>query len=414
MTVPYQTRHVESRITEDLTDFRIVALVGPRQAGKTTLVRRIAFQQNRLYLSLDHLQTRELALQDPEGFIRRRNENLVIDEIQRAPELFLVLKQVVDEDPQTGRFLITGSVDLFAEGISPDSLAGRLALINLFPFSRGEQLQRSPSTFLDAAFSAEIPNFKSTGSDDELLDHIPIGGYPEVCFNTSKTKQHRWFLNYARTIANKDIDHLVGVNKRDELRRLISSTALSVGGLVNLAALGSRLSVDSKTVDRWLNLLEQLFIVQRVPAWHHSDVKRLIKAPMLYFLDTGLLCALRKVTSTSLSENRLLLGPVLKNFVFSELAKTASQSEDPTLISHFKNKDGIEVDFVLERLTGLTVGIKVKSTVTTRLEDFRGLELLSKKLGSQFACGIVLHDGYQIQQISSNLFAIPVKMLWET
>ena len=418
--MPYQTleagqlvtRHAEARIRVALTDTRIVAVVGPRQSGKTTLVRRIAEHDDRPFITLDDEQSRRFARDDPVGFVRGMDK-VVIDEIQRSPDLILALKRAVDEDKRPGRFLITGSVDLFRGSISPDSLAGRVETIELLPLSQAEIAGLSPSRFLDRAFDGDFPGLEQTGPTADLVDRVMSGGFPEALSRSQAARRSAWLRSYARSVVSRDVLDIASVRKSDELARLVDHAVLSAGNLLNLSSLASRLGVDSKTVDRWLVLLEHMFLVRRVRAWHHREIKRLVKAPKLHFLDSGLLATLLRADAAGLAANRRMLGPLFECFVHGELAKAIALTDETIAVTHYRDKDGVEVDLVLERSPGAVVGIEIKAAATVRPRDFRGLRRLRQSTGESFACGVLLHDGDQIQQVDSGLFAMPLKMLWE-
>lgn len=405
-----KARHAKPRVLGALSDTRIVALVGPRQSGKTTLARKIAADRDMSFITLDDEQFRQFANDDPGGFMRGL-DRAVIDEVQRAPSLILALKRAVDEDPRPGRFLITGSVDLFKGTISPDSLAGRVETIELLPFSQSEIAQDAPTAFLDSAFAADFPTLKETGRTPDLVARILAGGYPEALARSDPQRRQTWLRAYARALTTRDVAEILSVSKTDELSRLLDHAALSSGALINLSSLASPLGVDSKTIDRWLTLLEQMFVLRRVRAWHRNDLKRLVKTPKLHFLDAGLLAALRRVGEGEVQSDRNRLGPLLEGFVYSELEKQSALSPDPALISHYRDKDKVEVDFVLERERRL-VGIEVKASATVKTDDTRGLKRLQEATGEAFACGIILHDGERIQRIGDRLFAMPVSQLW--
>ncbi|HAY06377.1 MAG TPA: ATP-binding protein [Hyphomonas sp.] len=405
-------RHAEARILRALGDTRIVALVGPRQSGKTTLARKIAAARGMTFVTLDDEQFRQFANDDPSGFMRSL-DRAVIDEIQRAPSLILALKKTVDEDPRQGRFLITGSVDLFKGMLSPDSLAGRVETIELLPFSQSEIARTPPSGFLDRSFSASFPPIADTGRTPDLIVRVLRGGYPEALARSEATRRRDWLRDYARALALRDAAELAAVSKTAELSRLLERAALASGELVNLSALASPLGIDSKTADRWLTLLEQMFVLRRVRAWHTNELKRLVKTPKVHFLDTGLLAALRRVGADEIDANRQRLGPLLEGFVFSELVKQASLTSGEVYISHYRDKDQIEVDFVLERRRQI-VGVEVKAAATVKPEDFRGLRRLKDATGNAFVCGIVLHDGERIQKVGEGLYAMPIQELWVT
>ena len=408
----YVPRHAEARVREALADTRIVAIVGPRQSGKTTLARRIAADDGRPFISLDDDQHRRFAADDPIGFVRR-NPTAVIDEIQRAPALILAIKRTVDEDPRPGRYLITGSVDIFRAAISPDSLAGRIETIELLPFSQAEIARTGAPDFLDRAFAGNFPNLAATGGGIDLVRRILAGGFPEALSRAVPARRANWLRSYARSLAERDVSDIATVGKHDAMARLLDHAAVSSGQLLNMSGIGARLGVDGKTVDRWLALFEHMFLVRRVYAWHRNDLKRLVKRPKLQFLDPGLLAALRRIDTAAIAGDRQQLGPLLECFVYAELAKAASLSDDPVFFSHYRDKDQVEVDLVLERLPGAIVGIEVKAGATARPGDFKGLARLREATGRRFACGIVLHDGDRIQQAGPKLFAMPVGALWE-
>ena len=403
-------RHVETRLRAALADTRIVALLGPRQSGKTTLARKIAADLHLHFVTLDDEQFRRFANHDPDGFMRGL-DRAVIDEIQRAPDLILALKKTVDEDPRPGRFLITGSVDLFRGAISPDSLAGRVETVELLPFSQAEIDRHRACGFLGRVFAGDFPTLKASGRAADLIARVVAGGYPEALRRTRPARRRAWLAAYARALTTRDVVEIAEVSKTAELSRLLEHAALAAGQTLNLSALAGALGVDGKTIERWLRLLEQMFLVRRVPAWHRNDLKRLIKAPKLHFIDSGLLAALKCVSAGDIQGERSRLGPLLEGFVFSELAKLIGQSEEPVSLSHFRDRDRVEVDFVLEQ-AGKIVGIEVKATATLKPRDLHGLKRLQTAAGRAFACGVVVHDGERIQRVGDRLFAMPVASLW--
>ncbi len=408
----FVTRHAEARVRLALADTRIVAIVGPRQSGKTTLARRIAREDSRTFVSLDDEQHRRFARDDPAGFVRGLRIG-AIDEIQRAPELILALKREVDERPAAGRYLITGSVDLFKGTISPDSLAGRVETVELLPFSQAEIARAGPQRFLDRAFAGDFPTVEEIGPTSDLIGRVVAGGYPAALARAVPMRRQSWLLAYARAHAERDVSDIAPAGMRHEMVRLMDHLAVSAGQLLNMSGLGSRLGVDGKTVDRWLVLLEHMFLIRRIRAWNSNRLKRLVRTPKLHFLDSGLLAALLGADVAGIARDRQKLGPLLESFVHAEVAKAIALSDEITTVSHYRDKDGVEVDLVLERSGGATVGIEVKGGATVRPRDFRGLRRLMAATDDRFACGIVLHDGERIQRMGPGLFAMPVKMLWE-
>ncbi len=404
-------RHAEALVRLALTDSRIVAIVGPRQSGKTTLARLIAHDTGRAFVSLDDVQSRRFALDDPAGFLRGLR-GAVIDEIQRAPNLILEIKKDIDERPDPGQYLITGSVDLFQKAVSPDSLAGRVETVELLPFSQAEIADLDPPRFLDRVFSGDFPPNEKTGRTTDLIERVVAGGYPPALSRTVPSRRGSWLRAYARTLAERDVSDIAPVGKRDEMVRLLDHVAVSAGQLLNMSSLGTHLGVDGKTVDRWLVLLENMFLFRRIRAWHSNRLKRLVRRSKIQFLDSGLLAALLRTDARHLTRDRQKLGPLLESFVHTEIAKAIALWDDSTTVSHYRDKDGAEVDLVLERFPGAIVGIEIKAGATARPGDFKGLRRLKEAVGDRFACGTVLHDGERIQQVDSGLFAVPVKMLW--
>ena len=304
-------------------------------------------------------------------------------------------------------------MDLFRRAYAPDSLAGRVEVITLLPFSQAELTGSAQPNFIERAFQGDFPSLDHIGPGESIVNRVLTGGYPPVVTRQSSRKRS-WLLSYVRAVLKREEAEFLPVMKREQLHRLVEYAATTSGQLVNLSRLASYLGVDGKTVDRWLVLLEDLFLIRRVLSWGRSDLKRQIKGPKLHFLDSGLLAVLRSVTERKLESDRKLIGPLLESFVFAELEKAKTHIESPPFISHFRNKDGLEIDFLLEREAGQTVGIEIKSSVTIRPSDFHALSRLEDAVGSRFAAGIVLHDGDRVRQYADRMWSMPYEALWES
>ena len=406
-------RLVETRIKTALSDTPVVAINGPRQSGKTTLTRSLMGDSWR-YLTLDDPTVLAAARSDPAGFVRGL-DRAVIDEIQRAPELMPALKQVIDNDRRPGRFLVTGSANVLTMPRAQESLAGRMEIITLLPLSQAELKAVSAPKFLSTIFEGQLPKTIQRGIvADALLQVVLAGGYPEVLTRADERRRMTWCRQYLDAIIQKDLADISTVEKPAAVRRLIDALALQVGQITNISELGGRLGLTSPTTATYLGLLEKLFIVRRLEAWHRNEMKRLIKAPKTHFHDTALAAACRNLTFEKLLADRTTLGPLLEGFVFTELLKLAAVMEVTPRFYHYRDKDQVEVDFVLENDAGAVVGIEVKAGATVIAGDFKGLKRLQAATGADFRLGVVLYDGDEVLPFGDRLWAAPVSTLWAT
>ncbi len=409
------SRYVEGRLRGILADTPVAGVIGPRQSGKTTLAKMVG-GLDRPYLTLDDPAVLAAAESDPIGFVRGVNA-VTIDEIQRAPQLMLAIKQSVDDDRRPGRFLLTGSANIITAPRMRESMAGRIELLTLWPLSQAELLRQGPVSFLDRAFTTDAdvlvkPAGISARLATTLTELVLAGGYPEVIARASERRRQDWFRAYVRAIVERDIPEIATVERGEQLPRFLETVALFNGHLVNNAELGVRSGIDRKTADRYVALLEQLFLVQRLPAWSHSDLKRLIKAPKLHLVDSGLAAAVQGITASRIAQNRTLLGPLLEAFVVGELRKQAGWSDGHYRFSHYRDKDGVEVDVVIEDEQRRLIGIEVKASATVRAADVFGLMRL-RNASREFIGGFLLYDGEHILPFGDRLFAVPITALWQ-
>ena len=402
-------RPIEQRIRRDLGDTRVVLLAGPRQAGKTTLARKVAGKDMR-FLTLDDPATLAAAQSDPAGFVRGL-DRAVIDEVQRAPGLLLAIKQSVDEDTRPGRFLLTGSANLMTLPKVADSLAGRMSVIDLLPLSAAEVMRRSGG-FLEKVFKGTIADAEKPLVGDGLRDLVLSGGYPEARARKTWQRRRAWCLDYAKSIVDRDVREIAQVDKLRELPRMLSALAHHSGQLVNHSKLSSSMGITSVTAQRYTGIFEQLYLLRHLPSWSGGGLARLTRTPKLHFLDAGLLAALRGVTPATLAENRTEFGAVLETFVFSELLKQAAWEEGRYDFAHFRDKEHNEVDLVVEDDTRGVVGLEVKASATVTPADFKGMRLLAEATGKRFRCGVVLYDGKVTLPFGDRLWAAPISSIW--
>jgi uncharacterized protein len=407
---PSIDRLVRPRIEEALQDTRVVLLNGPRQAGKTTLARQFA-DADRRYVTLDDFATLEAARSDPKGFIRALPRG-VIDEIQRAPELMLAIKESVDQNTQPGRYLLTGSTNITLLPAVGDSLAGRIEVITLLPFAQAE-LAGNPGLILETLFSGKLPSFSGKGATgDKLVDLVLRGGYPEAQRRVNHSRRLAWFEDYISLILDRDVRDIARIDQLERLPQLTNVLAEHAGQLVNHASFGAAIGLSGITAQKYVSILERLFILQTLRPWSSNRLNRLVKTPKLHFLDSGLLAALRGDTPDQIAQDRNRFGPLLETFVVSEIAKLATWCGIKIFPSHYRTKDQDEVDLIIEDRRGRIVGIEVKASATVRGQDFRGLRQLEAAAGDKFIRGILLHDHDQMTPISEKIHAMPVSMLW--
>jgi uncharacterized protein len=400
------TRQAASGIVDALTFMRIVAMTGPRQSGKSTLARQIA-GEGAVYRSLDEPDFLSFARSDPVGFLDVGERRLVIDEVQRAPQLILPMKAVVDLNTRPGQFLITGSADLTALSTVQDALTGRMARKTLLPLAQVELTGKS-AKFLDAVFSNEV--LKSPADDRPIGQVVATGGFPEAV-SLPVVPRRRWFEAYGALTAQHDIVDIADFERVDLLPNLIVQLALRTSGTLNISDLSKTLQLARATIDSYISALEALYIVRRVQPWSRNEISRLAKTPKIHFLDSGLVAALCRYSPGSI-EQRAVFGPLLETFVFAELSRLASFHSDPPSIYHLRSLAGEEVDFILETWDRKIVAIEVKANATVNYDWFKTMRTLRDTLGPAFVQGIVLYTGKEVKQFDDRMVAAPVSCLW--
>lgn len=409
--LPIFRRYIEKNVTEALEDTRVVLVVGPRQAGKTTLMRQFV-SDDRPYLTLDDPATFNRAKTDPVAFIRSLNK-AVIDEIQRAPELMMVIKESVDRDTRPGRFLLTGSANVMALPTIGDSLAGRIEIVTLLPLSQAE-ITGSPGRMIDRLYAGEGPALQGLPIfGDPLLQAVLKGGYPEALRRASAHRRAIWLQDYLALVLDRDVRDIANIDQLDKLPMLMRMLGEQAGQLVNIRALSVALGISAPTVQRYVTVLERMFLLRQIRPWFSNRLSRLIKSPKLHMVDSGLLATLRDATTANLATDRSRLGPLLESFVVSEVLKSLSWNETRAEISHFRTKEQDEVDLVLEDARGRIIGIEVKAAATLRPNDFSGLRKLQEAAGEKFVQGVLLHDHDRVTPYSEKIRAAPVSLLWQ-
>jgi len=338
---------------------------------------------------------------------------VILDEVQRAPSLFLAIKRSVDKKRKPGRFLLTGSANaLFLPKVS-ESLAGRMEVLKLWPFSQGE-IEGQQEGFIDRCFAKDFKPRAFTGSDwPSLVDRIVAGGYPEALTRKESRRRQAWFGSYVTTILERDvrdIANIQGLRELPVLLRLIAARAANVLNLTDLARDAN--NMPQTTMHRYWALLEAVFFVQTLPAWSGNLTTRLSKAPKILLNDTGLLCHLVGLDAHRLKDDSLMTGAILENFVATELIKQAGWSQTRPAFFHYRTQKQQEVDLVLEDSRGHLVGIEVKKSASPTAHDFKGLRFLAEQTGKKFIRGILLYTGAESVAFGPNLHAVPISAVW--
>ncbi|MEV0360759.1 ATP-binding protein [Nocardia sp. NPDC050697] len=409
---PALPRRAEAIVRAALDDTRVVLVNGARQCGKSTLLRLLVRDRAAEWRDLDSALTRQAALADPDGFVDFP-ELMVIDEIQRNPELLLSIKARVDADPRPGQYLLTGSARVLGLRSLPDTLVGRMETIELWPFSQGE-IDGTPDGFVDAVFAdGDRVRHHSSVTRADYAERLVRGGFPEAVARTNDRRRRAFFDSYLGDLIARDIQQLTEIERVAEMRTLVRLLVARSGGLLSTATLSNELGLGVSTVKRYLALLEEVFVVKRIPAWSRNVSSRATTAPKLAFVDSGIAAHQIGADARSLLRPTGQLGPLLEGFVLSELARQLTWAAEDAELFHYRTRDQIEVDAVLENRRGEVVGIEVKAASTVGADDFRGLRHLAERLGADFRTGIVLHTGQQTLPFGPKMLAMPISALWE-
>ncbi len=427
-------RFAEFPLKEALADSPAVLIHGPRQCGKTTLA-RMAYPPDYMqwddgsvmqwddgapmewdssnYITFDDDVACNAAESDPVGFVNDLPGRVILDEVQRAPSIFTALKMAIDRERIPGRFLLTGSSQVLLVPKVSDSLAGRVEIIRLHPLAQCELSGRLPD-FLDRLFSCKFKASQLPRSPDRLVDRIVAGGFPAALARSTERRRRNWYLNYVETQLQRDVRDIAHISNNEAMSRLLGIAATQTARLYNLLDMSATFSLSRPTIGNYVEILERIFLLERIPAWQNNRLKRSVKAPKLHVGDTGIGCALIGANSEALKKDRDLLGQYMESFVLQELKRQSSWYSEPLAFYHYRDKDKVEVDLVIEKGSIAVAGVEVKASSTVRESDFRGLRKLKKAAGDRFAGGVVLYDGERCWNFGDGLTAVPVRMLWET
>jgi uncharacterized protein len=411
--IMYQ-RYIADPIIEALKDTSVILINGARQTGKSTLCRQLVEKGsfNAQIMTMDDPTTLTAAQTDPLGFVQDLSPHAIIDEIQRVPELFLSIKKLVDENRKGRRLILTGSADVMTLPQVADSLAGRIEVCNLWPLSRTEILGKR-SKFLETLVAADGRFQSNKNSWKDLIDIIRAGGYPEALQRETENRKAKWYESYINAVLQKDIRNLANIEGLTQIPNILQLIGTRVGSTPNLSDIARLSGVKNTTLQRYMALLEHVFLILKIPAWTPNIEGQFVKSPKIFINDTGLLCHLRGEGIDSLTANRTAAGAFLENFIVMEIIKQLSWSDLFLKPYHFSTHSGAEVDLVLEDRKKQLYGIEIKSTASVGHSDFRGLRRFAEVAGKKFKRGIVLYGGdHMVGGFGDNLQAVPLSSVW--
>ncbi|MDR2620526.1 MAG: ATP-binding protein [Propionibacteriaceae bacterium] len=405
-------RRAQREVAAALSDTRVVLINGARQCGKSTLVAQIAQEKNAVWRSLDNAAGRQAAAFDPVSFVSA-DGLVVIDEIQREPQLLLAIKETVDADPRPGRFLLTGSARVLGLRGLPDTLPGRMETIELWPLSQGE-IDNSADGFVDAIFAAGSDLWHhSEENRSGYLERIVRGGFPEAIARAGR-RRAAFFDNYVADLINRDVIQLSEIQRGAEMRALLRLLAARSGQQLVPGNLANKLGLAQATVQRYLSLLEEVFLIKRIPAWSRNISSRTVSTAKVALVDSGIAANLIGQDETSLQRlGGNELGGLLEGFVAMEIARQLSWSTTRADMFHYRTRDKVEVDIVLENRRGQVIAIDVKASAMVRPDDFTGINHLAARLGKDLLVGLVLYTGQDTLAFGAKNRALPISALWE-
>lgn len=407
-------RNLQTDLLEATKVTPVVLINGARQTGKSTLATGMFPLHDRpRYISLDDIATLGLAKTSPKSFIQSLTSPVIIDEIQRAPELFLPIKESIDKLRKPGRYMLTGSANVLTLPKLADSLAGRMEIYTLWPLSQGE-LKGQQESFIDTVFSKEMLPHVNAIEMPQLVEALVAGGYPDIQSRATTRLRENWYTSYINSILERGVRELSHIEGLTQLPDLLSLLASRSGGLMNLSDISRSLELNYMTLKRYLALLQAVYVVVQLPAWANNLGKRLVKSSKLYINDTGLLCHLIGRDASALESNKSLFGAVFENFVVMELMKQTAWSVLRPKLYHYRTSDNrYEVDLVLEARDGRAVGVECKASSTVTKDNFKGLYALKEDAGSKFVRGVVLYTGSNTLRFDDKMEAVPVSALWQ-
>ena len=404
-------RRIADRLAEAMTDTPVVCLLGPRQSGKSSLVRQA--YPKRVYYSFDDPNLRATAQDDPGGFVASLPETVTLDEVHRAPEVLSAIKMAVDENRRPGRFLLTGSANLLLLPKVSESLAGRLEIVRLHPLTEAEK-ERKPGRLVANLLAG---NFRgrigpSAPGASELVDRVLRGGYPEPLRRAQLTRVRQWHREYLDSLIEKDALDVANLRNFDHLSRLLTLLSIQTATLLAIESVAKHLAIRRETVQNNLAALERLFLVRRLPAWHVNEGRRLVKAPKIHVVDSGFAATLGGLEAEDWTTRRERFSHLVESFAAQQLIAQAGWTDPALQFWHYRDRDQFEVDVVITR-GRKTWGVEIKAAAKVTPSDGVGLRRLAEQCGKDFQGGIILYVGAStIRTVDPRIMAVPIAELW--
>lgn len=405
-------RWQQSSLEQALASRRVVMLTGPRQCGKTTLARKLV-SDGTAYRTLDDVAARQAAENDPHLFVdyAPKGGTLIIDEIQKVPDLLPAIKKVVDQDNRAGQFLITGSANILNLPTVTESLAGRIGKVRLRPLSQGEIAKANP-VFLQQAFAQKFTRPKTRYNRNDLIEMIFRGGFPEAIRLEGKARKN-WHTDYVDAMIEHDLNDVANIRQVDVMKDLVRVLAAWSSKFMDVSAIAAGLAADRRTLANYISALQSFYIVESVPAWRKTDYDRVGKQDKIFMADTGMMTALLGWKPSDFTNDPDKSGKAFETFAYNELAAQIDAAEDTYHLYQYRDRDKREIDFLIERDDRSILAIEIKSGITVKKSDFKHIEWFRDNLAKRKpVIGIVLYAGDEILPFGENLWVVPFDCLW--
>lgn len=402
--------YIKRVVIEDIKEYRqyfpVILISGARQVGKSTLALHLEIAN---YITLDDINIYEMAKYNPKDFIANLSKPVIIDEIQRLPELLISIKEFVDKDRINGQFILTGSANLKGFKDISDSLAGRVGIVELYPFNLKEK-NNSNENLIDVFFGNLDSFILQKYENLNIISNIIDGGYPEISKIDVGKGKYLWFSSYIRTYIESDAKELANIRNMDKFIKMYRLCMLRSSKLLNKNELQSEAGLDNKTFDSYFNVLEHTYQVSKLQPYFNNQLKRLTKTPKIFAIDSGILCHLLQITSQEEYEKSFQKGEIFETFVYDELLKSTTYSKQKANLYFYGTTDKKEVDFILE-FSNKIIAIEVKSSSKVTKEDFKHIYKLKEELNKEFDKGIVVYGGDTVLKMDEQMYAVPIGFL---